>query len=259
MASQTDYIIAVGIFLIIFASFLQMSTEYFKTVRQTTHVETLRADALELLGAADRPFVAEEWRNESIGIATRAFRFSIIVDNSAAFLNNQSHSVTALDDELVSFNITLPLDNGSISIYDDEGDYVPYMLQGSNLTFSTEISANSVKNFTVYFDDDSNFTSRSATVTGGNNISETALNPEEITVIQHRKYQILNASIYDDLRNVSTIISDFNIELIDNQTVIFSLGPETPRAGDVVALEKYVVYQNATGGIRNGKIVVRTW
>jgi hypothetical protein len=266
---QIDFIIAAALFIIVFALVVQLINTFFTTAEGTAEINTLTSQATSLLSVADFSYVPSDWTGsgdvDRIGFFSRAYRFYIAVDNSQTFYLNQSQSVTDLTNELVSFLYSdigfTNIDVNSTEIYLD-GSRVPYNINGYNITFRTDIAANTKKIFTVYFDDDSNFTSRSVTINGNNTITETVHFVQPIPVIQYRKLQTINASNYSAVRD-SLGIDDFNIVLQDIDTnpvsTFFSYGGEVPRSGNVIAMQRNHVYQNSTAGIRNGRLIVKTW
>lgn len=266
---QVDFIVAAALFIVVFGLIVQLVTNYFTTAESTAEINTLTGEALSLLGVADFGYTPDGWSSsgdvDRLGLASRAYRLYIAVDNSKPFYLNQSQNATDLTNELVSFLYSdlgfANIDTNSTEIY-ESGARVPYNINGNNITFRTDISANTAKTFTVYFDDDSNFTSRSAGIDGNNTITETVHFVQPISVLQYRKMQTLNASNYTAVRN-SLGVNDFSLLLEDTDTnpvsAFFFYGGEAPRSGNVIALPRHSIFQNSTAGIRNGKITVKTW
>ena len=258
-AVQIDYIIAAGLFLMIFVVFITFATEYFSTTKESVRLMILRGEAIGLLGVAEQGYVPENWTEDSypsrIGLATTVYRFFILANNTGG---------GALTDELVQFNYTEigfeGIDYNSTIVYDDNNT-VSYNISRDMVTFKTDIEANEVKWFTVYFDDDSNFTDRSAVISGTDSLSEKIYPVEEISLLQYKKIQLLNASNYTKMKNSSDIENNFRIKIYDiglNQTFL-DYGGDLPAKGDVIALQRYVLYQNKTADIRNGRLTIRVW
>ena len=114
--------------------------------------------------------------------------------------------------------------------------------------------------FTVYFDDDSNFTSRSVAVSGYDNLTEIVYPAEEVMVVKYNKIIDINKTSYSLVKNISGI-SDFRLRVIDattNQTFL-DYGSPTPTKANIVALQRRLLYQNSTAGIVQGKIIIQTW
>ncbi len=268
-AIQIDFIIAIAVFIVVFAVVVQTITAFFTTVESTSQTEVLTAHALSLLGVADFEFTPAGWNGtgdvQRIGLSTRSYRLEIIMSNNQSFLINQSQSVTDLSNELVSFNYSdmgfSGIDVNSTVIYDGSTE-VPYQINGSAITFRRDISANAIKVFILYFDDDSNFSSRSTNITGSNVIGETIYPAYPLTVVQHKKLQALNSSNYSavmpSLQGRDFRITLYNTEVSPN-TVFFEYGGEVSRAENVVSVQRYALFQNSTGGVIDGKIVVQTW
>lgn len=263
-AIQIDFIIAIGIFIIIFALVIQTVTTFFKTSESTAETYALTAQANRLLSLADFGMTPGDWNGtgipDRIGLATKAFRFYILVNNSKDFYRNQSMQQADISSELVSFNYTsmgFRIDTNSTVVYDG-GNQLPYSINSDNISFAVPISAGETKTISVYFDDDSNFTSRSVIITGTDYLTETLLAVQPVWVMQYRKISVLNSSNYDALKEKT---GDFHLKLIDlsDSSAFLDFGGVVPRTGNVVALQRYFLFQNSTAGIRNGKIVVQAW
>jgi hypothetical protein len=200
-----------------------------------------------------------------IGIRTNAYRFLILVNNTNPFYYNQSLDATDLTSELVSFDYTLlgytGSDYKSTKIYDSNNNPVSYQINGTTISFATNIVANESKLFTVYFDDDSSFEDGSVAVTGSNYINETLYPIERIDLVQYEKIYALGNADYSAVRNGTNTTNNFRIRIQDYGTgsYILTFGDNPPRSGDVIALQKYIVFQNITGGIRSGKLIVQVW
>jgi hypothetical protein len=266
---QIDFIVAIGIFVAIFALVIQAITVYFSNAESTSDVEILTTQTISMLGILDSGFVPASWNGteqiDRLGIATKAYKFFIVVNNTQLFYYNQSQSPGNLANELVSFNYTSMgirnIDINSTSIYYDNKE-VPYNINADNITFRTDIGKNTVKIFTVYFDDDSNFTSRSVSISGSNYIRETIQAALPFNLIQYKKTAILNSSNYTAVRNAlgakNFRLTIHNIEK-KPYAVFFDYGGEVPRAGNIVAIQRYALFQNSTAGINEGRLTVRMW
>lgn len=203
-----------------------------------------------------------------IGLRTDAFRFIVIVNNTKPNLVNTSENATALTlvNELVRFNLSTfgfsGIDYNSVVIYNETNYQVPFQINGSNITFSVNVTVNASRQFTVYFDDDSLFGEKSQNVvTEVDNLTETSLPVERISILQYEKMLQLNQSNYTNVRNTGDVESNFRIKLIDYDTnaTFIDYGGTTPRKGNIIALQRYAVFQNSTAGIRNGRLTIQTW
>src|SRR3989338_244668 len=105
---------------------------------------------------------------DRIGLSTRAYRFVVVVNNSASYWKNQSQAVETIGNELVKVNFT-ELGYGasvpSVAVYEANGSRAGYEINGNVVTFRTAVGADSAKNFTVYFDDDSTFVEQTQSIT----------------------------------------------------------------------------------------------
>ena len=84
---------------------------------------------------------------------------------------------------------------------------------------------------------------------------------EKISLLQFREIQKLNSSDYTRMKNSIDIENDFHIRIYDinkNQTFL-DYGDNPPERGDVVALQRYVIYQNSTADIENGRLTIQVW
>ena len=245
-----DYLIAAGIFFLIFVFTINFLTDYLATTRETSSIVELRSRALSLLGMADRDFYEPSLQSD-------AYRFYILLNNTADNLINQSSAVD-LTDELVEFDLSLlgSFDENSTAIYYNELA-LPYNRSGSIVRFATAISANQSKLFTVYLDDDSNFTDSSVPVSYSNNVSERIYSLERVSLLQYRKIEELGNSNYT---LISASVGEFYLTIYNSSgNKYFGYGGNVPRKGDVIALERYVIYQNSTAGIESGRMTVQTW
>lgn len=266
MASQIDYMIAASIFLVVFAFMVNFVTNYYADIRTTVVISSMKSQALSLLSIADFGFEPDSSQPERLGLKSNAYRFLIVVNNNQSYLINQSESVINRGNELVSFNLTTMgftnSDYNSTVIYDLSTNFtVAYQRNTDLIRFNISINANQLKSFTVYFDDDSNFTGTSITVTAGNNITERIYPVEEISLIQWKKLNELTQLSYGSVKNYTSLQYDFNILLTDVSTgnTIMEYGDPLPGRGTVVSVERMVLYQNSTAGIGTGKIIVRVF
>lgn len=265
-AIQVDFVIAVGSFLVIFAFLLQYITGYYAAAKDDIELAALRSEALGLLRIADQEPVPKEWTTAPLrlGLRTYAYRFYVLINNTTPYLRNPSDPLARIEGELVTFNYSdlgFPgIDINSTVIYDND-TVLPYQITDTNITFNVSVSASEEKWIVVYFDDNSNFSSRSSTVSGVNNLTEKIFAAERIPVLQYKQLQRLNTSNYTLVKNMSDIKNNFRIQLADidiNQTYI-SYGGAPPRRGDVISLQRFVVYQNATAAVRKGRLTVQVW
>jgi hypothetical protein len=257
--SQIDFMIAMGIFLVIFASVVQFTTNFFITLREGTETVSLRSSALDMMYMADMGFIPDNWSladyPKKIGLQTDAYRFFILVNNTLA---------GNIASELISFNYSdlgfSNIDYSSTSIYDESSNTVAYQISGSNITFNTTMLSSQVKWFTVYFDDDSNFTSMSSSVSGTNNLTETLYPVQEISLLQYRKIMKLNGTDYEKMKNSTSMNAGFRITLLNEaNSTIFDYGGTLPKSSTIISLKRRVLMQNSTAGIRYGSILVRIW
>jgi hypothetical protein len=257
--TQIDYIVATGIFLVVFALVVQYINVFFSDVTAKTNVGVMTTEANNMLGIAERESPAN-----MVGLMGNAYRLHIMVNNSRQAWKDQGKSWVNIGNEIVAFNYTdmgIAAAVNSTAIYDDSGNTVAYNINGNTISFNTSVAVNSTKNFTVFFDTDSNFTSGSVAVAGADNLSETIYPVQKIEIMQYRKMLQLNLSNYTMLKNITQTPRDFRITITDVFTslVFFDYGPAPPPSGNVVAMQRFVAYQNSTAGIRRGALNVQVW
>lgn len=68
----------------------------------------------------------------------------------------------------------------------------------------------------------------------------------------------MNAN-YTLLKNATQSRKDFTITIldVDNNTNFMSFGAELPRRGNVVAFQRYMLYQNSSGFVKKGRFTVQ--
>ena len=266
-ASQIDYVMAMMIFITVTAVTISLTTDYFLTVSDTAQLIVLRSDAADIMDSLGKPAEPANWESgpDVLGAGGKAYRFAVLVNNTASNYLNAGVTATDLASELVSVYYSsigmAGIDVNSTSIYDEAGNPVNYSMAGDNVTFLASLSAGEAKWFTVYFNDNSNFTNRSAPVSGANNLSETIYYPEEINLLEYRLIQRLQNSQYGAVKNSTGLKNDFNIEIVNaqiNATYIL-FGDSAPLRGNVISLEKPIVFQNSTAALIRGKLIVRAW
>ncbi|MBI2076721.1 MAG: LamG domain-containing protein [Candidatus Aenigmarchaeota archaeon] len=199
-----------------------------------------------------------------IGLRTDAYRFIVVVNNTSTYLRNTGANVSEIIGELVRINMSTfgfaNIDYNSVVIYRNN-TILPYQIDGSNITFNTTVSLNGSVQFTVYFDDDSVFPPQNSTIAGTDNLTEIIQPAEKIPVLQYSKLRHLNETNYTNIKNTAGIESSFSIKVydIDDNTTFMDFGGSVPRRGDIVALQRFALFQNSTAGIRNGRLTVQTW
>lgn len=199
-----------------------------------------------------------------IGLATKAYRFYIIVNDTKTFWKNQSLPVETITNELVKFNYTtfaVGANVPSTVVYLSDGTPVNYQLSGNTITFSSNVAVNSTNIYNIYFDDDSDFVEQTSTVNGVDNLTEISGPIEIFPLLQYRKLIFLNNSNYTRVKNATQLPRDFSIRLIDTGTsaTILNFGPPAPPGGNVIAFRRFAMYQNSTAAIRRGRLIIQVW
>ena len=261
--------ISIGIFFVVFSFIILGVTSYLTNVKDTIDIVTLRTEAFSLLRSAETDFSPSGWNGTGnisrIGLATTVKRFRIYANNSKPFYTNQSLNVTDLGSEIIRLNMSelgfQRHDFNSTVIYDSANASVPYQRDGDNISLAASVNSLAVVYFTVYIDDDSNFTGASSSISGSDILNELVTAPEKIEALQYNKIHRLSISSYSNVKNSTQIRSDFNMLLTDTltNTAFMNYGDIVARSSNVVSLERLVLFQNSTGGIRRGKLLARTW
>ncbi|MBI2579542.1 MAG: hypothetical protein HYW27_01435 [Candidatus Aenigmarchaeota archaeon] len=264
---QIDYVVAFGFFFIVVVFLAQYITGYISTVNEDSEILLVRAEASDLLSAADFPAEPLNWTSESevrrLGFHTRAYRMLIVINNTQPFLINRSATPANVASELVTFNYSelgfQSIDINSTTVYDENNNSLAYQISTTNITFALPVNSSQVRYVNVYFDDDSNFSSRSVSVSGTDNLTETIFFPEKLELMQFRQLQRFMNANYTLVRNATSFRRDFSIKLLDIEsgTNFVSFGGELPRKGNVVAMQRYLLYQNSSGFVKRGRLTVQ--
>lgn len=259
--AHLDYVVAISLMIILLVAVVGFLNTFFSNLNGEKKVSSASAQAASVMSNLLRDSQNITLRPFDLG--TRAYRMYIILNNTNAFYKNQSLSAANQPAELVVFNYThfgFAVDVNSTAIYNETNASVSYNINGYSISFAVNMTSGSSHMFTVYFDDDSNFTSRSVAVNGFDNITETIFPAEDMLLAQYKKLMALNSSSYAGVKNL-TGLSDFRFQLVDastNQTFL-NYGDAPPGRGNVVALQRHVLYQNSTAGVRAGKAVIQVW
>ncbi|MBI2578162.1 MAG: LamG domain-containing protein [Candidatus Aenigmarchaeota archaeon] len=200
-----------------------------------------------------------------LGLKTTAYKMPILINNTAPFLRNASDPVARITNELVVFNIssfTESYDLNSVVIYDDYNRSVPYQRAGQNFSFIVEVNASQERWYTAFFDDDSRrFAGPANTVSGVDNLTETVFTPERIDVIQYDKLAQINLTNATHIKQGMGMEGSFRIKItdVDTNATALDVGDTLPKTSNVVSLQRFVLLQNSTAGIRKGKMIVKVW
>jgi len=195
-----------------------------------------------------------------LGLLGNAYVFEIVVNNSRLFYRNQNQALSDLSNEIVYFDMDSIMsgsfDDNSLHVYDQGGNAIPYSKTGHVYGFSTNISMGSLKTYFVYFDRTSNFTGQSHSVSGADNITEEIYFPRSIDVVQYNSMQRISAINYSSIRNGT----NFNISVAYlNGTVFWSYGTGVARNRDLSSFESPVLFQDADGAVRHGRLIINVW
>lgn len=266
---QIDYVIAIGMFILVLAFIINFLTDYVKTSEETLNLLGLRSETYSLLDTLVS--YETDWNHsdvstypEALGLNTQAYRLFVKVTNTDQYTRSGGEP-TNLVNELVSVNIT-GFDENSIVVYDESENIVTHDIQDNEILFNVNITTGKTKWFEITYDDNSNdeyynFTDHSGTVeTNLDNITETKYPIQIIDVIQYKKIQSLNNS---DISQISQNIDidEFAIKIFDtsNNEYLNVSTEDIPTSANVIALQRAIVYQNSTAGLEKGKLRVYVW
>ena len=262
---HVDYIAGMSIMIFLLAVVAIASNTFLTSTTSEKDISVLSAQALGMLSIAEREHVFSGQKNISrIGIYTQAYRVTVIVNNTQPYLVNQTGPLVNLINEKIVVNYTAlgfsSINVNSTTVYNENGIMLPYNIDGDTIIFNTDINASTHKIFTVYFDDDSNFTASSSAISGINNLTERIVMLQETPVIQYKKLLQLNETVYDYTKNI-TGVQNFRLTLLDikTQTEFFSYGGLTPRKGNIISFQRYMLYQNSSAGVNRGRMRVQVW
>jgi hypothetical protein len=204
-----------------------------------------------------------EIRLERIGLLSKIFRITVLVENKQANWYLPPPNISGLANEIVSINLSNMIgmfNPDSVSVYDESNRSLNYNSGGGNVSFIADISAGASKWFIIYAQSGGFFPTRSGAISGSDNISQAVFPPEEVEVASYAKMQMLENSNYTKVReNIG--LSRFHLRIIDTLSGNYALdfGDDIPRRGDVIAFQKYVLVQNRTAGINEGVLSVQAW
>lgn len=257
--SQIDFAIAVSLFIGLFAFSIIFVTDRFSLTKE-------EMETRERVSVGNFLLQQVFSYDDVVGIVTKAYKIEVAVNNSEAFLINQSQEVVNLTNELVIVNLSgvwrSDIDLNSLHVYDENWNNVKCNISQGTLKFLVNISPYKVKYFRVIFDDDSNFSSSfcNSSIVGTNNLTETVYPTEVFDIVQYKKFQELLTKSYQSVKNKLNMNYDFQISLKDsNGNSVFKFGPNIPPRGDIFALERNTLYQNMNADIKKGVITVYIW
>jgi hypothetical protein len=109
--------------------------------------------------------------------------------------------------------------------------------------------------YTIWFDDNSNFTDRSTTISGNDNISQIVWGAEPVWIVQQKALQNLSAAVYNETKEYH----DFKIRILDGSSTIFEYGQIPPTSETITTASKPVFYQKPNADIGLGELRIEVW
>lgn len=250
--SQIDYIVAIGMFLIVFGFIVMYFTNYLTPIGDVVSISSLRSRSTSIMDSL--------YSEGSLSLTGESYTFKIEVTNSEEYHLNQSKPITDLTSEIVRFNFTAinypHLNYYSTAIYDENNTFVPYYVSGDEVMFKTDIQQHETKTFTVYVSDDPYFSPAQNYIAGYNALTQAITPLEETDMIQYGRFRNISLKSYNILSR--QIGGDFNIRIVTNETTE-EYGASVPKRSDVVALEKSVLCQTRNRTVTYGEIIVSAW
>ena len=241
MSLQIDFVIAIGLFFVVFMLVIGATNSYFSSSMENTHINTLRENS-EFLSNAILS------RQGELSIATKAFKIEIDL-----------YTASDTDSEIVTFDMSdyqndPGIDYNSVTVFFPETNtnIVP---SGNKIkTFAVPLEGGKKKTVYIYFDDDSKFSAHGSSFSGDDDATETVWPPTAIDVIQYEKILDFQNNDYDVLRT-NYDLEDFHITIEG----LLEYGSEVPEEGDVVSVHVPVLFQKRSGEIGSGNLIVYSW
>jgi hypothetical protein len=262
MSKWLDYVIASAIFLGGMMIIFGLVNNYIDVSSKNMEIRTLRAESEYIFSMMNNRMNISSgpYNMSDLGLMGNVYMFEIIVNNTRQFYKNPGQSTTDLLNELVYFNIeslgVLDFDRNSVAVNDESQNHMNCEKSGSTYVFSADVKANSEKKYFVYLDIDSNFTARQETVTGSDNLTEEKFFIRPVGVLQYRSMQYISSLNYSGIRNGV----NFNISVVyANGTTFWSYGEGIVRNRDIVSNQNPVMFQDSSGRVNNGRLVVNVW
>ncbi|MBI2583388.1 MAG: hypothetical protein HYW25_01855 [Candidatus Aenigmarchaeota archaeon] len=237
MATQTDYVTALIIFLASFAVIMSSVLAYTDSYAESWEKNAMNSYAQSLLKIAEK-----EWSSGKIGtkgIGTRAYFFELTIAGDGAV-------------EIFFSNISIPIDKNSLAIYRKGlfGSSSGYSLSADKASFA----ANGSSEFVIWFDDDSSFPSRSENLPDLQVVESTTWPVEGRWILSYSAMQKLASEDYIATKE----IYHFRVSVIDsNQNLFFNYGLEPQ--GETVSARRHVLFQKENADVERGELVVDVW
>lgn len=216
----------------------------------------------------DKILPAEEIMNhcknpiKRIGLNTDVYRIIVEVSNIRPYYKNQGQPSSDMNNELAYVDLSSypEIDFDSVSVYNST-DEISYQRQGTFIIFSASVAINANSTYFVYFSSGTEFNEKNTTITGNDNLTEIIYPAEKIPALGYEKMRNLNRTSVEFVKNSTIFDRDFEISLVDYATgeQYWRFGDDAPKRSDIYALQRYVMYQNETAGIKQGQILVKLW
>ncbi|MFH1630879.1 MAG: hypothetical protein ABIA21_01490 [Candidatus Aenigmatarchaeota archaeon] len=258
MSRFLDYVIAVVIFIIGVTAMFQIVSGYADRAMSDADLVTIRSNS-EYLYNIVNSHESSETGVDDLWLLGDSYQFEVVANNTQSFYRIHGSPLVDLSDEIVSFDMSSvgSFDENSVSIFDsDNGEELFYSRSGNIYYFSTDIPSGSSKVFLVFFDRTSDFSSRSASISGADNITEKMYYPKSIDVLQYDRMQHVALINYSDIRG--DLRFNISISYLDG-VVFWSYGESLARNKNVVSLERLVIFQDSDGSVVRGRLNVNAW
>lgn len=229
MASQIDFAVAVGMFIIFVAVVIIYITNIIGSYQGlfiNSELSTVSEDLFNTFFSGKG--VPSDWEDLNvspvkIGLVTDLYRLPVIIYETNNTLRNN-----------VSINISVTFDstcakkawNNTVRVYDSSNILVPLklynqtfcsnqFLTSADLVFNATVPANQNKTFFVYYSDDKNVTGSNYTLdfTGAYNITALKYPVEKLTAISVAKMRALRNLTYSEVVQSVGSGYDFDIEI----------------------------------------------
>jgi hypothetical protein len=267
--AQMDYIIAISIIFLVMVFMVNFTTSYVSTIKDSSDAAIIRSQTYYLLGMLERGPEPANWTQDTsaplrrMGLRTDAYRFTVELRNEKGYYSDNNRHPQNLANETVYINFSRiypGADMGSVTIYYN-GSEIRYARQDKLVYFNTSVPAHQNRSYNVYFTAGTNITEKNTTLAGDDELTEVIFPVEKIDLLGYENLYSLNQSSVENIINSTGFDREFELVLndADSNATYWRYGGPVPRRADIHATQRYMLYQNESGGIRPGQFIVKLW
>jgi len=231
---EIDHIVAVGLFILVLGIAIGFVSYSITDTRESIKLNNLKKKSDVIFQNIFR-------EDTNISLLSKAYKVHVYVETPPK--DSTEKEIVIID--LGKYG---EFDQYSITVKDDLGNKYAFDESGTQIRFSSYINK-IPKKFTVFYDDDSNFTSaRTTTIDGIDSVKEKVYIPEPIRIIQFRKMSELSK------RQYTTSSADYHISIFTNERQYFNYGPKPRPTQSVVVKEVPVLLQLPSADIIEARL-----